>query len=489
MSKTLLIAWREFAATVFTKGFMLGVLMTPIIILIAIGGIVLLMREGGPKIEAKIAVIDRSPDQRVLKHIQERFSPEWMEKERKQDAEKVAEMAKEAAKTAPMTEQQKGLTTQIADQAVEAAARKAAGLIIEALPPTADPAKEKEEVVNANIHARTNDPNAPLPRAMLIVIPESFTVPGPVSTTPGKTTQASATFEIYKSPKLDFEIAERVERRVAQAMIDARIESDPRVAFSGLTPESVRALVERMDPTIMSVSKSGDKKSRGQAQQFIPMGFLFLMFMAIMVSSQSLLTSTIEEKSSRVMEVLLSAVSPMQLMTGKILGQMGVGLLMIALYSGAGVVGLVYASMQDIIDPVKLMYLPIYFLIAYFTIASMMAAVGSAVSELREAQTLMTPVMMLMVIPWVLWMPISRAPNSMFAQVLSFVPGCNAFVMVTRLFGSEPVPTWQIPASILVGALGAIFCAWAAAKIFRIGVLMYGKPPDWKTLIRWIKMA
>jgi ABC-2 type transport system permease protein len=131
----------------------------------------------------------------------------------------------------------------------------------------------------------------------------------------------------------------------------------------------------------------------------------------------------------------------------------------------------------------------VYFVIAYFTIASMMAAIGSAVSELREAQTLMTPVMTLMIIPWVLWLPISRAPNSLLAQILSFVPGPNPFVMVIRLCGSEPVPFWQIPASLAVGAAGAVFAAWSAAKIFRIGALMYGKPPNFRTLIKWVRMA
>ena len=73
--------------------------------------------------------------------------------------------------------------------------------------------------------------------------------------------------------------------------------------------------------------------------------------------------------------------------------------------------------------------------------------------------------------------------------MLSFVPGVNPFVMVLRLGGTEPIPTWQIPASIVVGLFTVVFCAWAAAKVFRIGVLMYGKPPNFKTLVRWVRMA
>jgi len=118
-----------------------------------------------------------------------------------------------------------------------------------------------------------------------------------------------------------------------------------------------------------------------------------------------------------------------------------------------------------------------------------MAAIGSAVNDIREAQSLMTPVMLVLMIPMMLWLPISRAPNSTFAQVLSFIPPVSPFVMVVRIAGSEPVPLWQIPLSIFVGLASVFGALWASAKIFRIGVLMYGEPPNFKTLIRWVRMA
>jgi ABC-2 type transport system permease protein len=97
--------------------------------------------------------------------------------------------------------------------------------------------------------------------------------------------------------------------------------------------------------------------------------------------------------------------------------------------------------------------------------------------------------MIVMVIPMVLWLPISRNPNGMFAQVVSFLPPISPFVMVVRLAGSEKIPFWQVPATIAIGVASMAFMAWAAAKIFRIGVLMYGKPPNFKTLVRWVRMA
>ncbi|MCX5691567.1 MAG: ABC transporter permease, partial [Planctomycetota bacterium] len=150
---------------------------------------------------------------------------------------------------------------------------------------------------------------------------------------------------------------------------------------------------------------------------------------------------------------------------------------------------LMLASMMSILPLINLLYLFVYFIIAFFIIASVMAAVGSAVSDVREAQSLLGPIMIVLVIPMMLWMPILRNPNSMFAQVCSFLPPISPFVMILRLSGSEPVPVWQIPASIALGGLTILFCLWAAGKIFRVGVLMYGKPPNFRTLIKWIRMA
>jgi ABC-2 type transport system permease protein len=176
-------------------------------------------------------------------------------------------------------------------------------------------------------------------------------------------------------------------------------------------------------------------------------------------------------------------------MLGKIIGKGAVGLLILSLFSGAGVAALIFFAMADLVAWQNLILLLIYFVLAYVMVACLMASIGAAVNDINEAQSLMTPVMLILVVPMMLWMPILRNPNSMFAQVCSFVPLINPFVMVLRISGSEPVPVWQIPVSIVVGILTVVFMCWASAKIFRIGVLMYGKPPNFATLIKWVRMA
>ena len=101
----------------------------------------------------------------------------------------------------------------------------------------------------------------------------------------------------------------------------------------------------------------------------------------------------------------------------------------------------------------------------------------------------MTPVMMVLIIPWILWMPISRAPDALFSVVMSFLPPVNPFVMMIRIASTSPPPWWQIWLSILNGVASVFGALWFAGKVFRVGLLMYGKPPNFATLIKWVRMA
>jgi ABC-type Na+ efflux pump permease subunit len=141
------------------------------------------------------------------------------------------------------------------------------------------------------------------------------------------------------------------------------------------------------------------------------------------------------------------------------------------------------SELAGMLIPMAFMFL---LLMAVMT-GGMMAGIGSAVSEARDAQALLMPVMLINMLPMFLWMPITRAPNSMLAVVLSFVPPVSPFVMVLRLGSSSPPPTWQVWLSIAVAACVAWGAVWFAGKVFRIGVLMYGKPPNLRTLVRWAR--
>ena len=221
----------------------------------------------------------------------------------------------------------------------------------------------------------------------------------------------------------------------------------------------------------------------------LPMAFMFLLFMGVMGGGQGLMTSTIEEKSSRVVEVLLSAVSPMQLMAGKLLGHMSASLLGMSIYLVGGLFALASFSLFGLLEPVLIVYLFIFFVITYFVMGSIMMAIGSAVNELSEANSLMMPVMILLMLPWFLWLPVSRDPGSTLSVAASFIPPVNTFGMLLRLASNEPPPTWQVWLTIGIGLVTVYVAVWFAAKVFRIGLLMHGKPPNLKTMLRWVRQA
>ena len=465
MYKTFLVAWREFLATVLTKGFLLGILLPPVIMAVAITLMPLLMNSAAPKTTGTIAVIDKSG--LVADALKVSLDADAFKSRRAKKLDKAQEKLQSKGLSIPIDNRTKA----IAGAAMEAGAPT---LSVEILPATTDQEEAKKPLLTANV--RDNEKANATQRVALIVIPDTA-VRAPAAAT------AFDHYQIYTAPKLDVEVTEDISSQVDAAIVDARLKE------AKFDPARIRALTANPITDTKVVTRDGERNDIGFAATMVPFAFLILLWISVLVGGQGLLLSTVEEKSSRVMEVLLSAISPMQLMVGKIIGQMAVASLLLGLYATTGVGALIAFSMGHLIDPLTLVYAAIYFVIAFFLMASMMAAVGSAVNDMREAQALMQPIMIVMIIPMMLWMPIGRNPNGLFAQIVSFVPPISPFVMVIRIAGSEPIPAWQIPATMGVGLLSMIFMCWATAKIFRIGILMYGKPPNLKTLIKWVRMA
>ena len=218
------------------------------------------------------------------------------------------------------------------------------------------------------------------------------------------------------------------------------------------------------------------------ARQWAPMVFVYLLWIAIFTNSQALLTNTIEEKSTRVIEVLLSSVTPFELMAGKIAGMAASGLTVVGTWAICigiglavvpGMLGAKDASFGGIIvDPLYLLSFLFYFLSGYLLYASLLVGIGSVCNSLKEAQNLMLPVMIPMIIAISSMVPIGKDPNGLFAQVMSFIPPFTPFVMMNRSAG--PPALWEYGATTLV-LLGAIYVVtYGAAKIFRIGTAARG---------------
>lgn len=478
MGKVFIIAWKEFLATVATKAFILGLLLPPFFMTIAMVAMPLLMNKKAPTVYGHIAVIDHSG--LVAPRIEAAFSAEKQRERREQKEKDVKAAIEKGIQSAGVS----GKTAEQMKQQLDASPGMAANnlvpettLTVQVLPPETSVDEAKQAILKATGREQATDGNTA--RLALLVIPkqtvESTEVEG------GR--PVFKPYQLLTAPRLDIEVQKDIRSQANRAIVDSRLTN------AGEEIEKIRGLMALPTAEEKSVTASGETKINDVAKLLVPGAFMFLLWISVFSAGQYLLTSTIEEKSSRVMEVILSAVSPLQLMLGKIIGKGAVGLLILALFSSAGAATLIMFAMADLIAWQMLILLFVYFMIAYVTVACLMASIGAAVNDITEAQSLMTPVMIILVIPMMLWMPIIRNPNSMFAQVCSFMPMINPFIMILRLAGSEPVPTWQIPASIVIGLLTVVFMCWASAKIFRIGVLMYGKPPNFSTLVKWVRMA
>ncbi len=461
MSKILHVAWRELISTVATKGFIIGVLITPIIIAVMILVLPFLINQSPPKIDGELAIID--PTGEVTAGVRDYLTPEAIAR-RRADFEDMIDQA--------LPSPIKGLTEDPAaaaaiDQALDAAIGDAPEIAIVTLPAGADLEHEKRPLLAGKVRDGG--------RLALAVVDDNAIKPGE----DGK----YGRYRLFVREKLD----DRLESEIKEALRDTIVSA--RVAARGLDPGEISALTRIGYVRSIAVTEKGERETSELLNMLLPVGFLGLLLISVMTGGQYLLTTTIEEKSSRVVEVLLSAVSPIELMTGKILGQMAVGLIILVLYAGMGFSALITFSALGLIDPWLILYLLIFFVIAYFVIASLMAAIGAAVNEMREAQTMMTPVVMMIMIPWLLWMPISRDPNSIFVVITSLLPPINSFVMLLRMTSSTPPPLWQVWLSIAIGAASVYAAVWFAAKVFRVGILLHGKPPNLATLWRWVRMA
>jgi ABC-2 type transport system permease protein len=467
MRKTLHVAAREFIATVTTKGFLFGILVTPALIALLIFVMPRYLTKAPPKVEGRVAVVD--PTGQVAVGLAAELTPERFA-ERRERTRRGLDEATPAALRRQVGASPGGEAA--LKQSIDAALGSVPRLRVVTLPPGADPGTAK-----ASLAVRLPDRGA-RPDTTLAVI-----VVSPDAVQPAEGARTLAPYQMFVRDKLDDRLLDALHAAARDAIVAARLRA------AGFDPARIEALSAVPRPDTQTVTAEGQSTTNREMNTILPGAFMALLLVSVLTSGQYLLTSTVEEKSSRVVEVLLSAVSPMELMTGKILGQMAVGLLVLALYAGLGLVALISFATLGLLDPILLVFLLIFYVLSYFTFAAMMAAIGSAVNEMREAQSLMMPVMMVLMVPWILWLPLSREPNSMLAVVLSFLPPFGNFVMLLRMTSASPPPMWQAWASAGIGAVGVYVALWFAAKVFRVGLLMYGKPPTFGTLARWARMG
>ena len=468
ISKVLRVASREFASTAMTKGFIIGALvlpaaMVPLIFLV----MMLTMRAQPPADTGTIYLLDRSNE--LASVLEDRLDPEEVRTRWKERFQQISDAAKSFIPQA---------NTAAADTAMSKAADNFQSPNIRVIPAGPDTnLDELKEQLRQQVASQATTTNE-IERIIGVVEIDAD------ATRKINNDEGFGSYQTFLRPKLNEETVSEIENSVEWSIREKRYEN------AGLDRSVVSEIARVEARKSQEITADGERgNSSGLSNFAIPFGSMLLLLIATMTGGQYLLTTTIEEKSNRVVEVLLSALSPMELMTGKILGQMGVGLSLLFIYNFVGILALIVFGKGDLMTPGKVMLFFVFFILAYFMFASLMAAIGSAVNDLREAQSLMTPVMLMMLVPYLFFMPVIRAPNSMLSTVMSFIPPISPFIMIMRVSSNDPPPVWQIGASIFVNMIGVMIFLWVAAKVFRVGLLMYGKPPNLRTLFKWVRMA
>ncbi len=450
MVKVFWVAWREFKHTALTKAFIIGTIVFPLLIWGGMAAGSIFARPSVETLTGDIAIIDTTGA--VIRSARDELSPDGPPSDTV-DSVSPSE-----------------LTNATPDEAAEHVRRASpfAGIINLNLnvigvdnPEQFD--ELRESVRAGEIHA-------------LAVVDEEVLTPVP-------TRQTQRNIQLYVQERANPNHTDAIRRALQRSVVRARAD------LVGHDYDDMQRLLRNPSLQTMRLTETGETAAGVEFQQLLPLAFMVLLWISAFASGNYLLTTTVEEKSNKVMEVLLSAVSPMQLMAGKICGQAVVGMFTVLAYGALGIAALLIVDQAGLITFTQVLALIIYYLMAYFMIAAIMAGIGSMVSDMQEAHALITPAMLVLFIPLILLVPINQNPNGLLATITTSIPPFTPFVMIVRITASDPVPLWQVLASFAVGIAGVIITMWLSARVFRIGVLMQGKPPSPIELARWLRYS
>jgi len=270
-----------------------------------------------------------------------------------------------------------------------------------------------------------------------------------------------------------------------------------RTATHGLDNTLARALTRRVEMETHKIGAKGRSKSEFMSDYVGAMLFAAILFMMIFGYGTQLMRALFEEKNARIIEVLVSSVTPFQIMMSKILGQGMVAMAQIAawvilgLIAGAGgfaMTGRVMGGLAILGSWSFVFWFIIYLLLGYLFYSCWFAIVGSVVSSDQEAQPLLGPAVMVLMMPVVLLLAFINQPNSIWMRFLSVVPPFSPLAMVMRM-NLTTVPLWEVLISASLLAVSVIVAGWIAGRIFRIGILMTGKRPTLPEVMRWIRYS
>lgn len=299
--------------------------------------------------------------------------------------------------------------------------------------------------------------------------------------------------EFHTKNPSDYTMVQPLARAVHDAVVASRLEA------RGVRVTEIGDVTRGTDVKIIKITKYGEAEDSGETF-FVAVSLAMLLYMTLMMYGVITMRSVLEEKTSRIVEILISAVRPFELLMGKVLGVAGVAFTQYMIWiASAALLGTYGAVAVNTMRPsadlphfhlsaALLVYPIIYFVLGYLLYASLFAAVGAAASNEQDAQQFQWPVMMPLIFSFLMYIMVVRDPNSHTVVLLSEIPFFSPILMVLRIAAEVP-PLWQICLSIVLLALTIVGVAYLSARIYRVGILMYGKRPSVVELLRWVKYS
>lgn len=253
--------------------------------------------------------------------------------------------------------------------------------------------------------------------------------------------------------------------------------------------DTLARIIEPVDMKLFTIDTAGDVKEKGISDIIgdfaLPFITGMLLIITIFSASGYLLRGVAEEKETRVIEIILSSLTPRELLTGKIIGLGCVGLLQITIWISIGTMGSIYV-LPIVIKPLVLLLAFVYFILGFLLFASIMAGVGAISGSMQEAQQLVGIFTFIAIAPMMFMQVLVTKPDGAISTFLSLFPLTSPVAMLSRIAVSD-VPVYQIAASILILIVSVYFVIILSSRLFRVGLLMYGKRPDIRTIVQYMR--
>lgn len=318
----------------------------------------------------------------------------------------------------------------------------------------------------------------------------------PAGVLAGSKPTAGSEVEFFARSVSDFQFNEKLRRSISGVVRTIRLED------SGLEPALINKLIRNVDLKTYRVSSRGEESEDRGATFIMTYVMVFMLYMVILIYGAAISRKVVEEKTTRVIEMVVSSVKPFQLMAGKILGVGSAGLAQFSLWAGFMLLASSYrVKIGEAIglDPSQLTGLPslplsviiffvLFFILGYLLYSTLYATVGAMVNSEQEAQQLGMPIIMFLVLPMLMMIYIIRAPDSTVSVVLSMIPFFAPTIMFMRVSILMP-PWWEVALSLAILTGSILAMVWLCGKIFRVGILMYGKRPGLAEIMKWIRYS